>query len=153
LVPDDALRLGVCAVSALAAAALLRVPDPDADATRSSPLRTAGLLAGALTTSTGINGPPLVLAFVRAGLPPAALRRALAWSFLLLDAAAIVLLATLGGGVVPPAAAVLAAAGAAGVGALASVPLRALVPEHRFHRDVLVLVVLAALAGAVVVVV
>ncbi|WP_162186112.1 TSUP family transporter [Amycolatopsis jejuensis] len=49
-----------------------------------------GLLSGALLTSTGLNGPPLVVAYQAAGLQPRSFRATLQASFVLQDAAALV---------------------------------------------------------------
>ena len=143
--PDDPLRVAVCVVAFLAAVALLR--DPGAGRV---PLRGAGALAGVLTTATGTNGPPLVLAFARARLPPAAMRRALAGCFLVLDVPAIALVLAAGKGL-PAATALVVASLAAAGGVVLARPLRGRVPEARFHRDVLLLVAISSLAGLAVV--
>lgn len=144
-VPDDTLRVAVCLAALAAAVALLRDPSPGP-----VPLRSTGLLCGVLTTATGTNGPPLVLAFTRGRLSPAAMRRGLAICFLVLDVPAIALLLVAGGGL-PDLGVVLLGLGAGAVGVGLALPLRGHVPEHRFHRDVLVLVALASLAGLAVV--
>lgn len=153
--PDDAVRVGVCLASLAAAGALLRAREVDAgsDTPRAvSGGGAVGLLTGALTTATGTNGPPLVLAFTHAGLDAAAMRRALAVCFLVLGVPAIVLL-TLVGDAVPGADVLAAGSAGATVVVLAAVPVRGRVPAHRFHRDVLLLVVAASLTGLGVVLV
>lgn len=155
LVPDDPVRVVVCLASLAAAGILLRTRHVAAGAVGPRPVprpAAVGLLTGALTTATGTNGPPLVLAFAHAGLDAAATRHALATCFLALGVPAIVLLVLVGDAV--PGASVLLAGGAgAAVGVLSAVPVRGRVPEHRFHRDVLLLVVAASLAGLAVVLV
>jgi uncharacterized protein len=52
-----------------------------------------GVLSGALLTSTGMNGPPLVVAFQARGMPPRAFRGTLAAVFLAQGVVALALLA------------------------------------------------------------
>ncbi|MGY1812504.1 sulfite exporter TauE/SafE family protein [Blastococcus sp. SYSU D00820] len=73
----------------------------------------AGLLSGALLTSTGMNGPPVVLSLSALGLPPPRARGTLQAAFLAQDLVAAAAFAVLGH--VDPAAAVAALAGALGV--------------------------------------
>lgn len=154
LVPDDPVRMVVCLGALLAALAMLRTPNVAAvgpPPTRSDVRRLGGLLAGALTVSTGFNGPPLVLVFTRAGLDAAAMRHALAVCFLVLAVPALALL-LLAGDAVPPGDALLAGSAGAALGVAAALAVRGRVPPHRFQRDVLLLVAAASLAGLVVVV-
>jgi len=90
------LQIGVGAV--VIAAALLRLlrtaPMPSSAPERSG-AAILGLASGILTTSTSVNGPPLVLWLTRRGLRPDALRDSLSACFLVLGAAgtaAVVLL-------------------------------------------------------------
>ena len=57
---------------------------------------TVGAASGALLSSTGMNGPPLVAAFQAQGMPPQQFRATLSTVFVSQDAAAIVLLALAG---------------------------------------------------------
>jgi uncharacterized membrane protein YfcA len=135
------------------AAALQRRADAHEPAAHEPSLGSAaavGLTSGAMTTSTGVSGPPIVLWLHAQGLPAAELRASLAASFLVLN---------LAGG-----AAVVVAGGAgslAGPGLL--VPLLALVAlghaigarafrrldQHRFRSLVLGLVLAAGAASVV----
>jgi len=157
LVPDDPVRIGVCVASLASAALMLRAPDtvpggrsadPGARSLRHG--RAVGLLTGALTTSTGTNGPPLVLAFAHAGLDAVAMRRALAICFLALGFPAVSLLVALGGAA-PDRDVLLAGGVGAAAGVLAAIPVRGRLPEHRFRRDVLLIVVAASSVGLAVV--
>jgi uncharacterized membrane protein YfcA len=55
-----------------------------------------GATSGALLTSTGMNGPPLVAAFQAQGMPPRQFRGTLSTVFVVQDAAAVLLLALAG---------------------------------------------------------
>jgi uncharacterized membrane protein YfcA len=57
----------------------------------------AGLLAGALTTSTGVNGPPLALWLQARGARPLEVRDSLAAGFALLNVAGAIAIAAAGG--------------------------------------------------------
>jgi uncharacterized membrane protein YfcA len=111
--PEDALAalVSVSVLAALVAVRPGRVP-PGAPPPWSLPL--AGLSAGALTTSTGTNGPPLVLHLLRASASPQEARVTLAAMFLALNVAGLAALAI--GGVLELAAALplLLVAGVAG---------------------------------------
>lgn len=157
LVPDDPLRVFVCLAALAATGVLLRTPPAPGGPGAWGPgggrlplARSAGVVTGVLTTATGTNGPPLVLAFARASLDAAAMRRGLALCFLVLEVPALALLLAVGEGF-PPADALVAGSAGAAVGVVAALPARGRVPEHRFHRDVLALVAAASVAGLAVV--
>jgi uncharacterized protein len=57
---------------------------------------TVGLTSGALLTSTGMNGPPLVVAFQAQGMPPRTFRGTLSAVFLAQGVAAVALMAAVG---------------------------------------------------------
>ena len=120
-----------------------------AGAVRAPTLRSAcavGLASGALTTSTTVSGPPIVLWLQAQGVTPAELRASLAASFLGLSVAGACLLAA-GGvlsvdpGVVLPLLAVTVAGHLLGARVF-----RGLDPS-RFRAAVLVLVLAAGMAS------
>ena len=80
----EALQVVVGAVVILAALAQARVR-PAAPARGGGGAAAVGLAAGALTTSTGVNGPPLLLWLLRRGASPAAVRDTLAAGFVVLN--------------------------------------------------------------------
>jgi uncharacterized protein len=93
-VPEDAMRaaVGVLVLVALA----LRAAAPDAQPGRRGWSRSAaGLVSGAMTTSTALNGPPLVLHLTGARLEPRAVRDTLAALFVVLGIAGLAALALL----------------------------------------------------------
>jgi uncharacterized membrane protein YfcA len=101
--PDDALRIAVGLTSitlALALMAGLRF-----GANERSGALVAGAIAGTLSTSTGMNGPPIVLYLQDRGLPPQAFRGALSSYFFVSGVVSFALLAA--SGVVELAAVVL----------------------------------------------
>lgn len=94
--PADALRVGL-GVAVLAAVALqLRASEPRA--VRPLAAYPIGALAGTLTTSTSVNGPPLLLWLQGRGAGPAEIRDTLAASFLCLNLLGAVAVAALGHG-------------------------------------------------------
>jgi uncharacterized membrane protein YfcA len=106
--PEDALAAVVC-VAVLAGVAARRLPDA-----RPWPVPASGLAAGALTTSTGTNGPPLVLALLGRGARPEQVRDTLAVMFLVLGVAGAIVLLAAGELVLPGALATLVVALLAG---------------------------------------
>ena len=109
-----------------------------------------GLLSGALTTSTSVNGPPLVLWLERHGLEPGELRSTLAAAFLALNAAGLAVLVAAEGsrglaepGELLPLLALTGAGYAAGAVAFRRVDAR------HFRVGVLVLVAAAGAASVV----
>lgn len=78
-------------------------------------LAAAGLTAGAMSTSTALNGPPLVLYLTARGTPPRAARDTLALLFVVMGAAAITTLAAAGNLELPTEAVALPVAALAGV--------------------------------------
>ena len=108
-----------------------------------------GATSGALTTSTSVSGPPLVLWLRARGLPPAELRASLAASFLALNLAGAAAVAIAGGASVaePAALALLLVAGLAGHLGGARVFRRA--DPARMSAAVLVLAGAAGLASLV----
>jgi uncharacterized protein len=139
----EALQIGVGVAVAVAAAWQLR---HGAAALRLSAL-VAGFLSGVLTTTLGVNGPPLALWLESERVSPAVFRVTLATAFLILDVAGIALIASRAGAdvagvgqVVPLLACVLAgyALGAAGFRRL---------DAERFSRIALSAVICTGLAS------
>jgi uncharacterized membrane protein YfcA len=98
--PEDVVRaaVGVLVLAALAQRHLLAGGGGRVGA---AGLAAAGLTSGALTTSTGLNGPPLVLYLTARSTPPRPMRDTLALLFFILGLAAIVALAAAGNLVLP----------------------------------------------------
>jgi uncharacterized membrane protein YfcA len=94
VVPDPVLQ-AVLACAVLAALALGRAPDVAA-APRGAWRLVAGIGAGVMTTTIGVNGPPLVLWLRARGASPEQLRATLAVAFLVAGAATVLVLAALG---------------------------------------------------------
>lgn len=57
------------------------------------PVAPVGLAAGAMTTTTGVNGPPMLMYFLRSGIDPHRIRDSMAAAFLLFSPLAVVALA------------------------------------------------------------
>jgi uncharacterized membrane protein YfcA len=112
LVDPTYIRLSVGAVVVLSALLLLRdVRLPGAD-TRWGPV-VAGSASGALATSTGLAGPPIVLLLTSRGLPKHQFRGTSAFYFLLMSAVTLIILPARGlvaAGDLPLAAALVPAA-------------------------------------------
>jgi uncharacterized membrane protein YfcA len=93
-VPEDAMRAAVGMLVLVALA--LRAAAPDVQSGRRVWSRSAaGLVSGAMTTSTALNGPPLVLHLTGARLEPRAVRDTLAALFVVLGIAGLAALALL----------------------------------------------------------
>jgi uncharacterized protein len=107
--PAEAVRVTV-GVLVLAAVAQRRV----GTASATLPAPAAGLTAGALTTSTGLSGPPLVLRLAGLGVSPRARRDTLAVVFLALGVFGVAALAAAGLMRIPPTFPALAAGAAGG---------------------------------------
>jgi uncharacterized membrane protein YfcA len=105
----------------------------------------AGLTSGALATSVGTNGPPLVIAFQAVGLEPAAFRATLQACFVGQGSIALALFWTQGLVVHDVGIAFLAGAPAAVIGALVGDRIAPRVPEGRFRTWVLVLLAASGL--------
>ena len=109
----------------------------------------AGFLAGLLTTSATVNGPPLVLYLGGRGATAPQMRGTLAAIFIALDSLTLVALALGGVLVLPPAAACVALAISFPLGLLAGLWLGDRLPEQAYARSVTVL--LLALGAASIV--
>jgi uncharacterized membrane protein YfcA len=107
-----------------------------------------GLASGALTTSTTVSGPPIVLWLQSQGVAPAELRASLAASFLGLSVAGAALLAAGGVLVVEPAVVLPLLAVTVAGHALGARAFRRLEPT-RFRSAVLALVLAAGAASLV----
>jgi uncharacterized membrane protein YfcA len=117
---------------------------------RSSRARLAlGFTSGALTTSTGVSGPPLALWLARRGLTPGELRDSLSAMFLAIGIAALVaLIPVLGRAHVHPAQIAAGLACVVGGHALGSRAFTRLA-AHRFERLLLTVIVAAGIASIV----
>lgn len=151
VVSKPALQLAVGAAVVAAAIVQARgVPEPAA-AGRDPTLRSAcavGLASGALTTSTTVSGPPIVLWLQSQGVASAELRASLAASFLGLSVAGAALLAA-GGVLALEPAVVLPLLAVTAVGHLLGArAFRGLAPA-RFRLAVLALVFAAGVASLV----
>ena len=107
-----------------------------------------GLASGALTTSTTVSGPPIVLWLQSQGIAPAELRASLAASFIGLSLAGGVLLAAGGALAVEPAVVLPLLAAIAAGHQLGARAFRGLDPS-RFRSGVLALVLAAGAASLV----
>lgn len=139
--------VGVTVLAALGVRVVTRAGRPAGGAERASRRRAAaGLLSGALTTSTGLSGPPLVLFLTGRSLDAARVRDTLAVVFLAQGALALAALALFDTLALPEGMAVLAAAAVAGqiVGRRAFAGLRA---ADRFEPVLLGVLALAGLAA------
>jgi uncharacterized membrane protein YfcA len=97
--PTLEIVVGIAIV--LAALAHVRRPTAVPEARRATPRRRSlgagvGLLVGGLTTTTGANGPPLLIWFHRAGASPGEVRDSLTAVFLALNALGALTLSLLG---------------------------------------------------------
>jgi uncharacterized protein len=103
-----------------------------------------GFTSGVLSTSTGMSGPPLVIALLARGVPPSAVRATLATVFV--SGSAISLLLFWSRGLVPADALTVAGAGLPGllVGILVGERAFRRVDHERFRAIVLVLLVASA---------
>jgi uncharacterized membrane protein YfcA len=152
--PERGLEAAV-GVAVLAAVAVRqrdtrRAPRPDGVALRDGHTIASGVASGALTTTVGINGPPLVLRLLRAGAPPVVARDTLAALFLGLGTVGLGSLAA--GGLLDLPASTPALALGAVAGQVAGRPVLARLHPEQHERVVTALLVLAgigALASAV----
>ena len=109
----------------------------------------AGFLAGVLTTSATVNGPPLVLFLSGRGATAPQMRGTLAAIFLVLDTLTVGALALGGTLVGPPPAAVAALAISFPLGLLAGLWLGDRMPEHVYARSVTVLLLALGVASII----
>src|SRR5215207_1967812 len=108
----------------------------------------AGLVSGALNTSTSTGGPPLVLLLMARGLRPAVVRDTLTASFVgMAPVSAVALAVTSTSDAVPDAAAVAALVPLTAIGQLFGRPLFARLAHGRSYERVLTVVLLATVAA------
>ena len=148
-------RLGTTALQLLVTATVVgtllvrRSARRGVDPFRSIP--AVGLSAGALTTTTSTNGPPILLYLLGRGVPAHQLRDTLSVLFIAFAAVGLAALAvgeadlTLPGGAVDAAFPVAAA-----VGHVAGRPVFAHLAERQYDRVVTALLLFSVVAGAVV---
>lgn len=147
--PKPVLQIGVGA--ALIAAAVLRVRVSSAPAgSGSAPARLAiGFTTGALTTSTGISGPPVALWLSRRGLTPGEVRDSLSAMFLAIGVIALLALApVLHRAHLDPALLAVGLSCVVGGHALGSRAFARL-QERRFERLLLLVILCAGVASIV----
>jgi uncharacterized membrane protein YfcA len=145
LAPADALRVGVAVASIVMAAALASGASLGARGTAGELL--AGVTSGVLNTSTGMNGPPIVIYLQDAALPPRAFRGALAVFFSVSGIVSMAVFAA--SGVITGTAVALAAAGLPAVftGSWLGHHLFGRIDHALFRRLVLGLLAATALAA------
>lgn len=139
--PELALRILLAAGVLLAVA--LRIVGGGGPARSSTP--AAGLVSGVLTTSIGVNGPPLVVHLLRRGLSAPQIRGTLAATFVTLNAIGLAVLAVAGSLDLPPRFGWLLLASAAG--AALGRALAGLLDGRAFEAVVLVLLVASAVSA------
>jgi uncharacterized membrane protein YfcA len=141
--PEDVLRVAIAAVvvATVVAYAVTRSTGPGR-----SPAAVAGFVSGVLATTSGINGPPLVLHLRRRGMGAEQMRDTLAAIFLVSAVLTLAALALAGALRLADGVLVLMAGAVAGQ-ALGRVAFRQL----EAHRDAATLGVLALSAAAAVV--
>jgi uncharacterized membrane protein YfcA len=127
-----------------------RVPPPPGSA--HAPPRwarpAAGLVSGALNTSTGTGGPPVVLLMMSRGLRPGVVRDTLTATFLgFAPVSSLALLLTSTSEAVPDAAALAALIPLTALGHLAGRPLFARLAAGRAYERVLTVVLLATVVA------
>ena len=107
----------------------------------------SGVVSGALTTSVGTNGPPMVFVLQARDFPPDRFRATITSVFFVLDIGSIIVFGVAGEidrGIVE---AVAVALPALLVGAVVGVRLRSRLDPARFRRTVMVMLVLAAVSA------
>ena len=143
------VAVGVAVIVAVLVRARSRSLGPAATAPPAGGL-AVGLLSGALTTSTSVNGPPLVLWLERQGLEPGEMRSTLAAAFLALNAAGLaVLVAVEGAGGVAEPGELLPLLALTGAGYAAGAAAFRRLDSRHFRVAVLVLVAAAGAASVV----
>jgi uncharacterized protein len=143
-VPERAIELLVAVVVLVALALRLRAPRQGRPPSRAR-TAAAGLASGALSTSTGIGGPPLVFHLLARGLPPAVMRDTLVATFLAASAFAGAVLAAAGAFKLPGGMPLLIAVTA--VGYFIGRRVFAALYGERYERVVLMVLALTALAA------
>ncbi len=143
--PEDALRLAV-GVSSITMAAAITLGLRFGGGDRPSEL-FAGAVSGLLNTSTGMNGPPIVLYLQERGYPPEEFRGALSAFFVVSGVVSFAALAATG--VVSGAALALAVGGVPAVfaGNWAGHRLLGRLSRETFRRLVLALLIVTAVAA------
>ena len=136
-------------VTVLGTLALRRMQRMGTDPFRCIP--AVGLAAGALTTTTSTNGPPILLYLLGRGVAPVQMRDTLSVLFIALASVGLGALAVGEADVVLPDGAVVAVLpAAAAVGHVAGRPMFAHLAERRYDQVVTALLLVSVAAGAVV---
>lgn len=145
--PSSVLRVivGVSVIAATIARRLLPAGRP----TSSRAAAPAGFLAGVLTTSATVNGPPLVLFLSGRGATAPQMRGTLAAIFLVVDTLTVGVLAIGGALTLPPASAALALAISFPLGLVAGLWLGDRMPAQHYARAVTVLLLALGVSSIV----
>jgi uncharacterized membrane protein YfcA len=141
---------GVLSALAVNLRAARRAPPPPGAVHEPPPWArpAAGLMTGALNTSTSTGGPPIVLLLMSRGLPPGVVRDTLTATFLGCGpVSAVALLVTSTSDAVPDPATVAALVPLTAIGQLAGRPLFARLAAGRSYERVLTVVLLATVAA------
>jgi len=141
--PELALRIVLAAGILIAVA--MRLSQGAGPARTSA--AAAGFLTGALTTSIGVNGPPLVIHLLRRGLSPPQMRGTLSAMFVALYGTGVGVLAVAGSLELPPKFGLLI--GATALGAIAGRAVAGTLDGEAFERIVLALLVASAVLALV----
>ena len=149
---DKGLLQVIVGISVLATVSVMARPRPlperRPDGERAPGLDSAvGLTSGVLTTSTGVNGPPLLLWLVAKGATPAEVRDTLALAFVSLNLAGLAVVAVAEGGLDILDSDVLFLLPLAGAGWLAGRLVFARLDPRRFRALNLALAAAAGLAS------
>jgi uncharacterized protein len=150
--PKPALQIAVGLAVVVAALVQQRLEVRGAAPSHEPTLGSAaavGLASGALTTSTSVSGPPIVLWLRAQALSPGELRASLAGSFLALNlAGAVALLLARGAGELAGPGLLLPLLGLVAVGHAVGARAHARLDQARFRSVVLALVLAAGTASA-----
>lgn len=146
LLPDQHLQPAAGAVTVLCGLAMA-LPTSQQSRPPSVPATaTAGVIGGYLSTTTSLNGPPVVLLLGRAKLPPLGFIADLAGYFVVTSLVSLTLLWTGTGIDLPGLAPMLAVCTVAGVAAnQVGIAIARRLPTHVFRSAVIALVVVAGL--------
>lgn len=140
--------LGALATRRLTTRSFLKGPDPFRKVEGGRGLPLAGLAAGALTTTTSANGPPLLLYFLGRGISPARMRDTLSVLFISFGCIGLAALAVGSADLaIPGGALVTVFPAAAAAGHVAGRPVFARLAEGHYEQVVAGLLLVSVLAG------
>lgn len=146
LLPEQHLQPAAGAITVLCGLAMALPTTHHARPPSTLASATAGAIGGYLSTTTSLNGPPVVLLLGRARLPPLGFIGDLAGYFVITSAVSLALLGTGTGIDLPGLAPLLAVCTVTGVVAnQAGIAIARRLPTHVFRSAVIALVVIAGL--------